>query len=144
MLEEIHDDLLTHIIRRVGLSDFRDLRGVIGANKRCKSVALSSAMLKETDLFEVLWLGHHIDQNSPYHLFLARCIHARNQTAVLMEGLRLGFMEEKLDEAIRRVETCNGTSVYMVYVLGMLQICGDDHDIGCTTLAQLKWWEDIP
>lgn len=86
MLEELHNDLLIDIIRRVGLSDFRDLRGVIGAKRRCSLVALSSGVLKETDLSEVLWLGHHVNLNSPYQPFLARFIHAGNHTVVLMKG----------------------------------------------------------
>lgn len=135
---------MIEIFHRVGLSDFRELGGLIGASKTCRSLTLTVVVLKDANLTEVIRLGHHVCLRSPYHPFFNRCFLAGNPADVLMEEIRLSFTEYRLDDAIGMLETCMEPSVYTYYVRGMLHICGGDYDIGCVTLEKMQWWEDVP
>lgn len=60
-----------------------------------------------------------------------------------MKAVSLAFTEVRLEDAKEMINIGGGSSVYAVYVLGMLHIYGGDFNFGYTTLKPLRWWKKI-
>lgn len=143
MLGQLNDDLFIKIIRRVGLSGFRKLGGLIGASKTCSALAFSSAVLKEVNLTEVIMLGHHICLRSLYRPFFNQCLIAGNPQRCSWRGFvwllpNRGLMLPSIClKHMGSLQCTLSTSLECFRFVVVSMILG-------TTLKKKRWWEDVP
>lgn len=115
--------LQVNIVRRVGITGFRELGPFIAAGPESCSVALDEIVLHDVDLDEFIFSSRLANEGSAYRPFLLRCLSFGNKTAAYMEGLRLAVHTGPSQRALELIARASKDVIYVHFALGPFLVC---------------------
>jgi len=110
--------LVSDIVRRIGISCFRNLGTIIAAGPELVSIVFSDEVLKEVCLDEFITVSSLCIEGSPYRPFLLRCLQSDNNTAKYIEGLRLAALVGPSVQALNKLQFITYTLIlFLVFFM---------------------------
>jgi len=121
--------LVTDIVRRIGISGFRNLGPFIAACPEWLAIVFSDEVLKEVGLHELIIVSSLCIEGSSYRPFLLRCLQSGNNMAKYIEGLRLAALDGPSVQTLNMLGEGAVHNLHSYFAFGNFYVvCGNPED----------------
>ncbi|CAE6075136.1 unnamed protein product [Arabidopsis arenosa] len=130
--------LRVSIVLLVGKSCYRHLGPLILSGNAGLGLALDPSVLRETSLALLEAHPQNISIGSPIHLFVLRCVKARNPVACYLESIRLAAVEGLIKEAMDMLADIPDPSPKILFTKGLYLVSVNRPLDAMTAMNQFK------
>jgi len=131
--------LVSDIVRRIGISSFRNLGPFIAAGPEWLAIVFSDEVLKEVGLDEFITVSSLCIEGSPYRPFLLRCLQSGNNTAKYIEGLRLAALVSPSVQALNMLGEAAVHNLHSYFAFGIFYVVCANPEDGRIILKKSIW-----
>ncbi|KAG7591226.1 Zinc finger PMZ-type [Arabidopsis thaliana x Arabidopsis arenosa] len=138
IFEKLPKHLRVSIVLLVGKTCYRHLGPLILSGKAGMRLALDPSVLRETSLALLESHPQNISIGSPIHLFVLRCVKARNPVACYLESIRLAAVEGLIKEAMDMLGDIPDPSPKILFTKGLYLVSVNRPMDAITAMNQFK------